>query len=168
MGIEVVFREATTICVERPIGSGEAGEVLFAKTKTNVTGKSSPLSSNPFLATLGLRVEPAATGSGIDFKLDVDVRLLPLYTYKTIPMFEHHMTQYIREALREGLHGWDVTDCLVTLTDCGYRAPGTTAADFRKLTPLVLLAPSTKPGHGSANRRCTSTWRSRRSPRVPS
>jgi hypothetical protein len=24
-------------------------------------------------------------------------------------------------------------------TDCGYRAPGTTAADFRKLTPLVLM-----------------------------
>ena len=24
------------------------------------------------------------------------------------------------------------------MTDCGYRAPGSTAADFRKLTPLVL------------------------------
>jgi ribosomal protection tetracycline resistance protein len=139
-GLEVVFREATTICVERPLRSGEYGEVLYAKTKTNVTGKSSPQSSNPFLATLGLRVERAPPGSGIEFKVDVDVRLLPIYIYKTIPVFERQMAQHIREAMREGLYGWDVTDCLVTLIDCGYRAPGTTAADFRKLTPLVLFA----------------------------
>ena len=32
-----------------------------------------------------------------------------------------------------------MTDCTVTMTDCGYRAPGTTANDFRRLTPLVLM-----------------------------
>lgn len=26
----------------------------------------------------------------------------------------------------------------MTITDCGYRAPGTTSGDFRKLTPVVL------------------------------
>ena len=50
--------------------------------------------------------------------------------------------------LREGLHGWQVTDCVVTMTDCAYsvpdgppsrRGPLSTAADFRKLTPLVLM-----------------------------
>ena len=137
-GLEVEFREATTICVERPVGAGEAVEVLYAKTKTNVTGKSSPLSANPFLATLGLRVESSPAASGVDFRLDVDVRLLPLYIYKTADTFTRHMTQYVNQTLREGLYGWEVTDCVVTLTDCGYRAPGTTAADFRKLTPLVL------------------------------
>jgi ribosomal protection tetracycline resistance protein len=50
------------------------------------------------------------------------------------------MTQYIRHTLREGLSGWQVTDCVVTMTDCGYSSPGTTAADFRKLTPVVLMA----------------------------
>jgi len=49
------------------------------------------------------------------------------------------MAQYVREALREGLFGWQVTNCTVTMTDCGYRAPGTTAGDFRKLTPLVVM-----------------------------
>jgi ribosomal protection tetracycline resistance protein len=49
------------------------------------------------------------------------------------------MAQYVRETLQEGLCGWQVTDCTVTMTDCGYRAPGTTAGDFRKLTPLVLM-----------------------------
>ena len=58
------------------------------------------------------------------------------------------MDQYVREALREGLFGWQVTDCVVTMTECTYsvpdgppsrRGPLSTAADFRKLTPLVLM-----------------------------
>jgi ribosomal protection tetracycline resistance protein len=32
-----------------------------------------------------------------------------------------------------------VIDCIVTMTDCGYRVGGSTAADFRKVTPLVVL-----------------------------
>jgi ribosomal protection tetracycline resistance protein len=138
-GIEVTFREATTIHIERLVGTGTAFEVLYAKTKTNVTGKSSPTSSNPFPATLGLRVAPALRGVGIEFRLDVDVRLVPLYIFKTVGAFIDHMGEYIRDALQEGLFGWQVTDCTVTLTDCGYRAPGTTAGDFRRLTPLVLM-----------------------------
>ena len=47
--------------------------------------------------------------------------------------------------LRHGIYGWKVTDCTVTMTDCGYQAPprrwpGTTASDFRLLTPLVLMS----------------------------
>jgi ribosomal protection tetracycline resistance protein len=138
-GVGVEFRETTTVHIERPVGTSEVLEVLHAKTKTNVTGKSSPASSNPCLATLGLRVDPAPIGSGIELRLDVDVRLVPIYIYKTVDAFIDLMAQYIREALREGLFGWQVTDCIVTVTDCGYRAPGSTAADFRKLTPLVLM-----------------------------
>ena len=48
------------------------------------------------------------------------------------------MEAYVREALTEGLAGWQVTDCRVTMTDCGYASPVTTAADFRRLTQLVL------------------------------
>jgi ribosomal protection tetracycline resistance protein len=139
-GIEVEFRETTTICIERPTGTGAAVEVLFAKTKANVTGNSSPMSSNPFLATVGLRVDPAPIGSGIEFRLDVDVRLVPIYIYKTVDAFADQMGQYIRETLQEGIFGWQVTDCTVPMIDSGYRAPGSTAADFRKLTPLVLMS----------------------------
>jgi len=49
------------------------------------------------------------------------------------------MQEYVCVALQEGLCGWPVTDCTVTMIDCGYRAGGTTAAEFRKLTPLVLM-----------------------------
>ncbi|HUP31644.1 MAG TPA: hypothetical protein VM184_01330, partial [Gaiellaceae bacterium] len=59
-----------------------------------------------------------------------------------------HMEGYVRRTLREGLFGWEVTDCVVTMTRCAYsvpdgppsrRGPLSTAADFRKLTPLVLM-----------------------------
>ena len=138
-GIATDFHETTTVCIERPIGTGEALEVLHAMTKSNVTGKSSPHSLNPFLATLALRIEPASIDSGIELRLDVDVRLVPLYIYKTTETFIRHIGQYVREALEEGLFGWQVTDCVVAIADCGYQAPGTTAADFRRVTPMVLL-----------------------------
>jgi ribosomal protection tetracycline resistance protein len=134
-GLAVTFRETTPIYIERPIGSDEAIEVLRAE-------------SNPFLATIGLAIEPAPNGSGIEFRLHVEARAVPLYLYKTVESFTEHMAQYVRETLGEGLFGWQVTDCIVTMTKCTYsvpdgppsrRGPLSTAADFRKLTPLVLM-----------------------------
>ena len=134
-GLEVTFRETTPIYIERPIGTGEAIEILRAE-------------SNPFLATIGLRIDPAPEGSGIDFRLEVDPRTVPLYLYKRLENFSERMGQYVRQTLREGLFGWQVTDCIVTMTKCTYsvpdgppsrRGPLSTAADFRKLTPLVLM-----------------------------
>ena len=49
------------------------------------------------------------------------------------------MEAYVREAMLEGLAGWQVTDAVVTMTDCGYASPETSAADFRRLTQLVLM-----------------------------
>jgi ribosomal protection tetracycline resistance protein len=133
--LDVTFRETTPISIERPIGPGEAVEVLHAE-------------SNPFLATIGLRVDPAPPGSGIDFRLQVDHSAVPLYVYKRLENFTENMGQYVRQTLQEGLFGWQVTDCIVTLIECNYsvpdgppsrRGPLSTAADFRKLTPLVLM-----------------------------
>jgi ribosomal protection tetracycline resistance protein len=134
-GLDVTFRDTTTICVERPLDTGEAIEILRAE-------------SNPFLATIGLHIEPAPSGSGIEFRLQVDGRTVPLFVYKTVESFTEHMSQYVRETLREGLSGWQVTDCFVTMTECAYsipdgppsrRGPPSTAADFRKLTPIVVM-----------------------------
>ncbi|TML25010.1 MAG: TetM/TetW/TetO/TetS family tetracycline resistance ribosomal protection protein [Actinobacteria bacterium] len=134
-GVDVEFRETTPIYVERPIGTGEAVEILHAE-------------SNPYLATIGLRVEPAPDGSGIEFRLQVDHRTVPLYVYKKLENFAEAMGQYVREALQEGLFGWQVVDSIVTMTESNYsspdgppatRGPLSTAADFRKLTPLVLV-----------------------------
>ncbi len=137
-GIAADFRETTVVCIERPARIGEAEEVIRARTKTNITGRSSPLSTNPFLATLALRIEPAAVGSGIAFRHEVPPRLVPLYLFHMVETFAFQMEAYVREALTEGLAGWQVTDCRVTMTDCGYVSPATSAADFRRLTHLVL------------------------------
>jgi len=132
--LDVVFAETTPIYVERPVATGEAVEVLHAE-------------SNPFNATIGLRIEPAPAESGIAFRLAVVARDAPLFVYGTLDSFSEHMDEYVREALRAGLLGWKVTDCAVTMTRCVYsvadgppsrRGPTSTAADFRKLTPLVL------------------------------
>ena len=126
-GIAADFRETTTVCIERPARVGEADEVIFAKTKTNITGRSSPFSTNPFPATLALRIEPAPPGSGVEFRADVEPRLVPLYLFRTAETFITQMESYVREALEEGLAGWQVTDCRVTMTDCGYTSPVTSA-----------------------------------------
>jgi ribosomal protection tetracycline resistance protein len=133
-GIAVTFRETTPIYVERPVGVGEAVEMLHAE-------------SNPYSATIGLRVDPAQIGSGVEFRLGVDIHSVPLYMFKRRDDFAEAMEQYVREALQAGLFGWQVTDCVVTLTRSEYggadgppskRGQLSTAADFRKLTPLVL------------------------------
>ncbi len=109
-GVDVEFRDTTPLYVERPVRTGEAVEVLHAE-------------SNPYLATIGLRVDPAPFDSGVDFRLEVDARSAPLYVYKTLAGFTEHMTQYVRHALEEGLSGWQVTDCVVTMTKCVYSVP---------------------------------------------
>jgi ribosomal protection tetracycline resistance protein len=133
-GLNVALCDTTPIYIERPVRIGEAVEVLHAE-------------SNPYLATIGLRVAPAPAGSGIEFRLAVDTRAIPLFVYKTRASFAQHMEEYVRVALREGLFGWGVDDCIVTMTRCGYsvpdgppsqRGPLSTAADFRKLTPIVV------------------------------
>ena len=135
-GVAVTFSETTMICVERPAGRAGALEVLQSD-------------EHPYSATIGLLLKPGPVGSGIEFRLEVDPRLVPMYIYKTAPAFAGAMTQYVRHTLEEGLYGWQVTDCIVTMNECGYyvgdgpakqilATPKTTAADFRRLTPLVL------------------------------
>lgn len=127
-GIDATFRETTTIYLERPVGVGTGLEIL----------RRAP---NPFLATVGLRVEPGTPGSGIEFRLDLDaVESIPMYVFRQVDEFRATMTETVNHILEQGLHGWAVTDCVVTMTDCGYHSPGTSAADFRKLTPLVLMS----------------------------
>jgi ribosomal protection tetracycline resistance protein len=134
-GIEVGFRGTTPICVERPVHSGTAQELLHAP-------------GNPFLATLGIRIDPAEAGAGTSFRFEVGHQSVPLYIYKNRENFTAAMEQHIAETLRQGLHGWQVTDCTVSLIRSQYSVPDGPPAtrgplsgpqDFRKLTPLVVM-----------------------------
>jgi ribosomal protection tetracycline resistance protein len=131
-GIGVAFRETTTICIERVAGTGAAFELIGTDP-------------NPFLATVGLRLEPAPVGSGVRFDLGVELGSMPLAFMRAVEVT-------VRETLREGLYGWEVPDCAVAMTHSGYWAKqshshatfdkrmSSTARDFRQLTPLVVMA----------------------------
>ncbi|MDQ6906729.1 MAG: TetM/TetW/TetO/TetS family tetracycline resistance ribosomal protection protein [Chloroflexota bacterium] len=115
-GVAVTFGPSQTICIERPVGTGAHAEIIFAD-------------GNPFYATVGFRVESAGRRSGIRYVRELGA--LPLAFYRAIE-------ETVYETLTQGLSGWEVTDAVVTLTHVGM-CPISTAADFRKLTPLVLI-----------------------------
>jgi ribosomal protection tetracycline resistance protein len=127
-GVHATFRESTTICIERVLSAGAAVERMS-------------FAGNPFRATVGLRIEPAPAGAGTSFELAVELGSMPLAFIKAVE-------QTARETLREGLCGWEVIDCVVTLTHTGYVPPpphgwsnlSSSAGDFRNLTPLVLMS----------------------------
>ncbi|MFC4610632.1 GTP-binding protein [Streptomyces maoxianensis] len=128
-GIDVTFRETTTICVERPVGTGSGYEKDL----------------DPFLGTVGLRVDPAPVGSGVEFRREVELGSMPYAFFKAVE-------ETVKETLHQGIYGWEVTDCTVTMTHSGYwprqshshaifdKSMSSTAGDFRNLTPLVLMS----------------------------
>jgi ribosomal protection tetracycline resistance protein len=126
--LEVHFRGTTTICVERPVGTGVAVEMLGA-------------ADNPFCATVGFRVEPAPLDTGVQFRIgEVDLVTIPMFIYKSVDEFRKAMEHIVEETLQQGLHGWRVTDCTAILTHSGYVSPTSTSGDFRKLAPLALMS----------------------------
>ncbi|MEO3870948.1 translation factor GTPase family protein [Nonomuraea sp. B12E4] len=118
-GVEAEFEPSRPVYFERPAGTAEAVEEILRHGR------------NDFMATVGLRVGPGAPGSGVGYRLEVDLGSLPLAFHRAIE-------ESVRLALNEGPHGWPVTDVVVTLTRTGYDPPVTVAADFRGRTPIVL------------------------------
>ncbi len=130
-GCAAGFSASTTICIERPAGTGAAFEIIDTPP-------------NPFLATVGLRIGPGPADSGTAFRLEVELGSMPFAFFKAVE-------ETVTAALRQGLHGWQVTDCVVTMTHSGYwprqshahghfdRSMSSTAGDFRNLTPMVLM-----------------------------
>lgn len=131
-GVAVRFLDTSTVCLERVLGVGASGDRIG-------TG------GNPYLAGLGLRVEMAPVGHGVEFSPGVERGNLP-------PAFVAATEEGVRAGLRQGPHGWEVTDCVVTMTASAYyprqsrphqkfdKSMSTVAADFRHLAPVVLAA----------------------------
>ncbi|WP_255292611.1 hypothetical protein [Micromonospora sp. WMMA1996] len=131
-GVRVRFSGTSTACIERVAGTGTAEE------RANERG-------NPYLAGLGLRIEAAPAGHGIEFRPGVEPGRLP-------PAFVAATEEGVRAALRQGRYGWPVTDCTVTMTASRYwprqssshqkfaKSMSSVAADFRNLAPVVVAA----------------------------
>jgi ribosomal protection tetracycline resistance protein len=126
------FLDVSVVCIERVVGTGAALEQM-------------KVDGNPYLATIGLRVEAAPIDHGVEFSSGIERGNLPA-------AFVAATEEGVRAALRQGLHGWAVTDCVVTMTDSGYcprqshahqrfnKSMSSIGADFRNLAPVVALA----------------------------
>ncbi|MEO7399046.1 MAG: GTP-binding protein, partial [Ilumatobacteraceae bacterium] len=133
-GIPVVFSDTTTIHVERLAGAGVAEETMLG-------GRAF---ATPFLAGVGLYIEPAPPGAGFTFSAGVELGRLPV-------AFINAVEEAVRTTLPHGLHGCAVSDCTVTMSSSGYlprqshahatfdKNMSSIAMDFRLLTPLVLI-----------------------------
>jgi ribosomal protection tetracycline resistance protein len=131
-GVQARFSQTVPACIERVVGIGRSEERIKER-------------GNPYLAGLGLRVEAAPVGHGVIFHAGNEPGRLP-------PAFVAATEEGVRSALREGPHGWPVTDCVVTMTFSQYaprqskphqkfdKSISTIAADFRHLAPVVVTA----------------------------
>jgi ribosomal protection tetracycline resistance protein len=131
-GVEARFSGVTVACIERVAGTGAAQERIKER-------------GNPYLAGIGLRVEPAPVGHGVEFSAGIEPGRLP-------PAFVAATEEGVRAALHQGTAGWPVTDCVVTMTSSQYyprqskphqkfdKSISSVGADFRKLAPVVVAA----------------------------
>jgi ribosomal protection tetracycline resistance protein len=129
-GVEALFSGITVACIERVTGAGAAQERIKER-------------GNPYLAGIGLRIEAAPVGHGVEFSAGIEPgRLLPAFVAAT--------EEGVRAALQQGPSGWPVTDCVVTMTSSQYyprqskphqkfdKSISSVAADFRNLAPVVV------------------------------
>lgn len=124
-GVEVELLDPTVIYRETPNGSGSA---LIDMSDND----------NPFHATVGLKIEAGEMGSGVNIKSDVRIGNVPISMW-------HGIHDGIHSALRQGLNGWVVTDIIITITKVEFN-PISTPAEFRDMTPMVVLEALSKAG----------------------
>ena len=118
--LDAQFEKTHTIYIEKVRGEGSA----FAD-------RHDP--DNSFEATIGLKIGPGKPDSGIVFKIGVGRGSLPV-------AFQKAIEDTVHTTLKQGLYGWEVTDCVIEITHAGYDSVLSNGGDFRKLTPLLLMA----------------------------
>lgn len=121
-GIDPAFSETQPVYFERPLGVGEAQfEYDTIQVRDNI-----------FPINIGLRIEPNSIGAGNRFVREAKWGLMPSGFYRVIE-------ESAMRTISQGLYGWQVTDCIIYLTNVGYERPLTVAAHFRNLTAVLVL-----------------------------
>ena len=117
-GLRVKFSAPSVIYKETPAKAGE--------------GYDAYLMPKPCWAILRFQIEPLPRGSGLVYESKASPAQL-LYRY------QNHVETAVPEALEQGLHGWEVTDLKVTLTEGGYHHVHTHPLDFFVCAPLAIM-----------------------------
>ncbi len=129
-GVRTRFSDTSIVHVERVLALGEAIHLITEPT-------------TPYLATLGVRVEPAPAGAGLRRRLEAELGSMP-------PAFFEAAWEGVRTGLAQGRFGWALPDAVVTITRTGYyprqshahqkfsKAMSSVGADFRNLAPMLV------------------------------
>ena len=123
--VSAEFSRTRTVFIERVDGVGEA---------------LAEYGSSGFEAGVGLRVEPAPVGSGIGYRLEVDLGSLLL-------SFHTAIEETVRAGLQQGLAGWRIPDATVVLTHTAYDSVGSTARRLPQTDATCLVRRPRPRGH---------------------
>jgi ribosomal protection tetracycline resistance protein len=116
--LEATFGPPSVIYKETP---SQAGEGFIAYTMPK-----------PCWAILRFRIEPGEPGSGIQFHSQVRSESL-------LVRYQNEVERRVPEALQQGLHGWEVTDVMITLVEGEHHVWHTHPLDFAVATPMGLM-----------------------------
>lgn len=107
--------------------------VIYKETpKTSGEGFDAYTMPKPCWAVLRFRIEPLPRGSGLIYESVVPNKDL-LYRY------QNHVEVAVPRALKQGLHGWEVTDLKVTLIYGQHHHVHTHPMDFFLCTPMAIM-----------------------------
>ncbi|WP_275001454.1 elongation factor G [Promicromonospora iranensis] len=124
-GIRVEFQETTVVCVERVAGTASA------TLRMGDPG-------HQYHYSLGVTVEPAAPGSGVELVVAAPQITLPMHVYGNTEGYRTAVHEYLALPLAVGPHGWPVTDLRVTVVESDYPPAGPRALEVRRTTELVV------------------------------
>lgn len=116
--IEAKFEDPTVIYKETPKTAGE-GFVQYWMPK-------------PCWAIMTFKIEPGKPGSGVHYESKVSVN-------KIHQKYQNEVERTIKEALKQGIKGWEVTDIKITLIDGEDHEIHSRPGDFVIATPMGIM-----------------------------
>ena len=114
----VKFGQPTVIYKETPITSGYGFEEYTMP--------------KPCWAVLKFKIEPGERGSGVIYKSEVGVNDIAI-------RYQQEVERTIPLALKQGMHGWEVTDLKITLVGGEHHNIHSRAGDFAVATPMAIM-----------------------------
>jgi ribosomal protection tetracycline resistance protein len=86
----------------------------------------------PCWAILKLKIEPGENASGVSFSSEVS-------TNDVAAKYQKEIEATIDDALKQGIKGWQVTDCKITLTEGEDHNVHSRSGDFIIATPMAMM-----------------------------
>jgi len=107
--------------------------VIYKETVCRAgTGSEAYTMPKPCWAVIELSFEPLPAGSGVVFESIVQKSQIP-------QRYQNHIEAALPDAMKQGLHGWEVTDVKITLSGGGWHHIHTHPLDFFLATPLAFM-----------------------------